>query len=321
MKYAQIFHHVSRQLRFRSPFAFTRLALPVRVLLTALILSGGLLLPAQSAQAATLNGNEAALLSQINIFRAGRGLPQVTVSDALTDAAKWMATDMAVNSYFSHTSLDGRSPFTRMSDFGYPVSSSYTGENLAAGQPTAASVLAGWINSPLHYAVLINPNYRVIGIGHAYSAGSTYGNYWAADFGSTSVSAVSDPVSADSGYHSSWSRQSPNVTLAPGQTTQLVLALKNTGYRGWYLNNLGQEARLGLTSPFDGTSPLAYNWFTPNRPTQQTTPYVGPGQEGWFAFTIVAPTTRGVYRLSVDGVIDGVRWLEDQGVFWTITVQ
>src|SRR3979409_1012603 len=66
------------------------------------------------ARAATLDNGESDLLAQVNSFRASRGLSTVVVSDSLTMAAKWMATDMAVNNYFAHTSLDGRSPTQRM---------------------------------------------------------------------------------------------------------------------------------------------------------------------------------------------------------------
>lgn len=273
------------------------------------------------AQAATLDGNEADLLVQINAFRSSRGLVAVVPSDRLTSAAKWMATDMAVNSYFSHTSLDGRSPFQRMSDSGYPVNSSYTGENLAAGQTTGSTVVAAWLNSPAHLAVLTNPNYKVVGIGRAYSAASTYGTYWAADFGSSNDAGVAVTQSFDTGYHATWSRQSANLTLSPGQTGNLVLALKNTGYRGWYAGNLGQEARIGTSNPIDSTSVLASGWFAPNRPASQSTTYVGPGQEGWFTFNVKAPLQPGVYKVYVRGVIDGSTWLEDNGISWTITVR
>jgi len=135
------------------------------------------------AGAATLDGGESDLLSQVNSFRASRGLSTLVVSDALTLAAKWMVTDMSVNNYFQHTSLDGRSPTQRMADAGYPAFSTYAGEDLAAGYTSAAQVLQGWIDSPGHLAVLTNPAYRAIGIGRAYSSGSLYGWYWAADFG------------------------------------------------------------------------------------------------------------------------------------------
>src|SRR5205807_1547533 len=65
-------------------------------------------LPWSHAQGATLDSTELDLVSRVNDFRAAKGLPTLAVSDTLTSAAKWMSTDMSVNNYFAHTSLDGR---------------------------------------------------------------------------------------------------------------------------------------------------------------------------------------------------------------------
>jgi hypothetical protein len=275
---------------------------------------------AQPARAATLDSFESDLVAQINAFRSGRGLATLAVSDALTASAKWMATDMAVQNYFSHTSLDGRSPTQRMADAGYPAFSTWTGEDLAAGYASARDVLNGWLASPAHYAVLVNPNYRAIGVGRAYASASTYGWYWAANFGGiVDAGAVSR---FDTGFHAAWSGQSPDPVLSPGQVTQLVVALKNSGYRGWYVGSPGQQANLGTSAPLDGMRwDLAYEWMGGNRLTTTTTSYVGPGQVGWFAFKVRAPSTPGTYRLDVRGVIDGTTWLEDQGIFFTIVVR
>ncbi len=280
---------------------------------------------AQPARAATLDSFEADLAAQVNAFRAAKGLPTLTISDRLTSAAKWMAVDMASENYFAHTSLDGRTPTQRMADTGYPAYATWTGEDLAAGYTSASAVLSGWINSPGHYAVLVNPNYRAVGIGRGYSSTSTYQWYWAADFGGIVDGATASPqaaVPADPGFHDAWAGQSPDPTLAPGQVTTLVVALKNTGYRGWYQGVAGQEANLGTSAPTDVARPdLAYGWLSPNRPATTTTSYVGPGETGWFSFQVRAPAAPGVYRLDVRGVIEGTTWLEDQGIYFTITVR
>lgn len=270
------------------------------------------------ARGATLDSGEGDLLGQVNSFRAARGLPTLVVSDSLTLAAKWMATDMSVNNYFAHTSLDGRSPTQRMADAGYPAFATWSGEDLAAGYTSAAQVLQGWIDSPAHLAVLTNPAYHAIGIGRSYSSGSQYGWYWDADFGGIADAGSAAVPSFDLGFHSAWAGQSPDPTLAPGQAATLVLALRNTGYRGWYTGSPGQQANLGTSAPLDVTHP---ELGLGNRIATQSTAYVGPGQTGWFQFQIHAPSTPGVYRLDVRGVIDGATWLEDAGVYWTITVR
>src|SRR5882672_6990266 len=223
----------------------------------------GLFTP-QVADGASLDSAEQDLVARINAFRAARSLPTLVVSETLTSAAKWMSFDMGTRNYFAHTSLDGRSPTQRMADSGYPAFSTWTGEDLAAGYTSTADVLNGWINSPAHYAVLVNPHYQAIGVGRGYTGGSTYGWYWTADFGGVVDAARAAPVSRaatiaapapqvrigppskialppDSGYHASWSAQSEDPTLVIGATTKLVVALKNTGSRGWFNDGAGKQ--------------------------------------------------------------------------------
>ena len=289
--------------------------------LAIVVFAGSLAGSAAPANSATLDSTETELQRVVNEFRASKGLATLAVSDTLTFSAKWMAQDMAVYNYFSHTSLDGRTPTERMADAGYPATTTWAGENLAAGQTTARDVLAGWINSPGHYAVLTNPHYRAIGLGRAYSAGSTYKTYWAANFGGV-IDAATTASRFDLGYHAAFGVKTADPALSPGQTATLVVALRNTGYRGWYLGNPGQQVSIGTADPLDTARPdLALNWVTLSRPATTTTPYVGPGQDGWFQFTVKAPAAPGTYRLAVRGVIDGTTWLEDTGVVWTITVR
>ena len=318
----------------------------------AVVAALGVLAP-EPAQAATLDGVEQDLVARINAFRAARSLPTLAVSDTLTSAAKWMSGDMGSRNYFAHTSLDGRSPTQRMADAGYPAFSTWTGEDLAAGYTTTADVLNGWINSPAHYAVLVNAQYHAIGVGRGYATGSTYGWYWTADFGgiidggraapvaraATPPAPIAAPVTyarvaqaaapttqvalpPDSGYHARWTAQSPDPIVTAGEETTLVVALENTGSRGWRRGVSDQQATLGTSDPQDAERPeLAADWLSANRVTSTTTEYVGPGEVGWFAFAVHAPTTAGDYRLALRPVVEGVTWLEDDGIFFTIHVR
>ena len=123
------------------------------------------------------------LIALVNAYRADNGLQAVSFNSALTAAATWMAGDMAAKNYIGHVSSDGRSPTQRMSAYGYPATSMYTGEDLGAGYATASAVLGGWQASAAHNAVLLNPNYNAVGIGLVYNPSSAYKWYWAADFG------------------------------------------------------------------------------------------------------------------------------------------
>jgi hypothetical protein len=122
-------------------------------------------------------------------------------------------------------------------------------------------------------------------------------------------------------YHTSFHAQSAYPTIAPGQTAEWVIAFTNTGKTGWDLSQ-ATAVRLGTWSPQDAPSIFASPaWIAPNRPAQQTTTWVGPGQQAWFRVQLVAPTAPGDYRLNVRPVIDGVVWLDDVGAYVDVSVR
>ena len=124
---------------------------------------------------------ESEVIDLVNVERAAEGLPPLSTDASLASAARAHSEDMGLQDYFSHTSLDGRSPADRITDAGY--SWNYMGENIAAGQPTPEDVIDSWMASDGHRANILNPNFCDIGVGYAYVAGSTYGHYWTQDFG------------------------------------------------------------------------------------------------------------------------------------------
>ena len=119
----------------------------LRALVLTLVCSLGISFgPSGQAAAVTPDGSaperasgQSDLVSLVNGYRAANGLGPVGVNGSLAAAATWMANDLATKNYFSHTSSDGRSPQQRMAAFSYPAYALYTGENIAAGQPTLAA--------------------------------------------------------------------------------------------------------------------------------------------------------------------------------------
>lgn len=95
-------------------------------------------------------------------------------------AARLHSKDMADQNYFSHDSLDGRSPWQRMGEAGYQGSP--VGENIAAGSNSAEGTFSQWVNSDGHCRNMMSAQASEIGIGHAVGAGQ-YGNYWTQTFG------------------------------------------------------------------------------------------------------------------------------------------
>ncbi len=129
---------------------------------------------------------QAEALRRINARRAAgascgaRGsfppVPALAWNSALANAAYGHSLDMATQNYFSHTSLDGRTPGTRVTAAGY--SGSAVGENIAAGYGSLPAVIDGWMTSDGHCANLMSASYTEVGLACARNGASTYGIYW-----------------------------------------------------------------------------------------------------------------------------------------------
>ena len=129
-------------------------------------------------RSASIDPAAAEVVRLVNVARADAGCAPLRVDSRLTTAARLHSEDMAAQNYFSHTSLDGRSPWQRMEAQGYTAGS---GENIAAGYSTPASVMTAWMNSSGHRANILNCSSKAIGVG--IGKGGSYGTYWTQDFG------------------------------------------------------------------------------------------------------------------------------------------
>ena len=65
---------------------------------------------------------------------------------------------------------------------------------------------------------------------------------------------------------------------------------------------------------------LSVGWPYTTRPAVQNEAIVAPGSIGTFTFQVRAPTAPGVYYINLRPVIDGVTWMEDEGVYLVVTV-
>ncbi len=117
----------------------------------------------------------------MNAERAKAGCRALTSNAILVAVARAHSRDMGERGYFAHESQDGRSPFDRMRAAGY--AGKRMGENIAAGQPTAAAVMDAWMKSPGHRANILNCGFTEIGIGAATVAGSPLRIYGTQNFG------------------------------------------------------------------------------------------------------------------------------------------
>jgi uncharacterized protein YkwD len=98
-----------------------------------------------------------------NLERAKAGCGALRIDSRLTAAAQAHSEDMVDRDYFSHTSPDGEGPGDRAAAAGYP---NWSGENIAAGYPTAAAVVQGWMNSAGHRANILNCQSKATGVGY-----------------------------------------------------------------------------------------------------------------------------------------------------------
>jgi uncharacterized protein YkwD len=99
---------------------------------------------------------------------------------SLTQAALRHSDDMQSRNFFSHTGSDGSNAGQRITAAGYAWQA--WGENIAAGQSTVATVVAGWIASPGHCANLMKASFQDIGVACVRGGtGNTYRTYWTMD--------------------------------------------------------------------------------------------------------------------------------------------
>ncbi len=116
----------------------------------------------------------AAVLRLFNSERSKAGLPAVVMAPQLAAAAAAHAADMRARGVMSHTGGDGSDPGTRIARTGYPART--WGEIIGQRYPTPAAMVAGWMNSPGHKAIILGAQFSECGI-------AKDGAYWCATFG------------------------------------------------------------------------------------------------------------------------------------------
>ncbi len=97
----------------------------------------------------------------------------------LARSADRYAHTMAARGWFSHVGPGGSTLAGRARRAGYRGFAG--GENIASGQPTAASVVHAWLASPGHCLNIMRRGYDEVGVGFARGAGGV--TYWVLDFG------------------------------------------------------------------------------------------------------------------------------------------
>jgi uncharacterized protein YkwD len=134
---------------------------------------------AQSPWQTAFNGQtaeERALLRCVNRERSKEGVPLLSFSPPLHQAARLHARQMRDHSFFSHTDQQGRGPKERVALYAGPTRFPYVGENIAAGFNTQGACDA-LVASDGHRRNMVNPYWTRIGTGYV-SGPSVYGTYF-----------------------------------------------------------------------------------------------------------------------------------------------
>jgi endoglucanase len=128
-------------------------------------------------------------------------------------------------------------------------------------------------------------------------------------------------ITSDLGFHSRLLDQSAHVFLKPGEmSAPLTIRVRNSGAKPWTRGLPGQQANLGIAGDDRAQSALGVGWPSADRVAIQAEPSVGPGGIATFTFRVRAPVVPGTYALRLRPVVDGLMWLEDDGIVSLITV-
>jgi len=122
--------------------------------------------------AANLSPEEKGVLDEINEERTSRGLTAVVIADDLECAARVHSKDIGEHEACSHDDSDGSGPGERVEACD---GSGWSGEIVACGQTTPREAVNGWLGSPGHKRIMLDPDQKKVGI-------AMHNNYWTAVF-------------------------------------------------------------------------------------------------------------------------------------------
>jgi uncharacterized protein YkwD len=134
--------------------------------------------------------SEQEVLALVNVHRqqgavcGGRAFgpaPPLAFDPYLHRAARAHSQDMANRQFFDHTTPEGRTVADRLRAAGFRGNA--YGENIAAGNETASATVAQWMRSTGHCENIMDPQFRLLGVGYGANPASPYTHYWTQNFG------------------------------------------------------------------------------------------------------------------------------------------
>lgn len=120
-------------------------------------------------------GPEEHVEAVVNFERARAGLPILATDPALVCAAEAHARDLAAGLPCGHVGRDGSQFWQRAAKCGLKTGYA-SGELVACGYPKAEGAVGGWLSSPTHRGIMLDPGQRRMG-------GASFGSFWVVLFG------------------------------------------------------------------------------------------------------------------------------------------
>jgi uncharacterized protein YkwD len=152
----------------------------VTAILVGAIMATGMLVAVPETANAALSDTRTNVLNAHNAQRKAKcGSNSLKLGGSLNDAAQYHAQDMLNEGYLEH---DSANPYQRwdLRIKAFTGRSDGIGENIASGYTNTTDVMAGWMASSKHKAVLMNCDFDTIGVGYVSGGGTTR---WVVDFG------------------------------------------------------------------------------------------------------------------------------------------
>ena len=109
------------------------------------------------------NSVEYQILRLVNELRRDEGLPALSLSEKLSNAAAKRAKEQAQMGELVHKRPDGRQWYTVLPEYGVSNLGG-SAENLASGMTTAEAAVKAWMESPSHKAAIMG-DYLYMGVG------------------------------------------------------------------------------------------------------------------------------------------------------------
>jgi hypothetical protein len=160
---------------------------------------------------------------------------------------------------------------------------------------------------------------EVVGVGMLIGGSGQYGLAIIPEVAATPVAALS-PIGR-SGLHARIVGESAWPTLEPNQIATLIVQVQNTGDVPWFRDIQTSELRLGSAAPLDNTRDTDSGLLEyplggiKNRYARQTEELVAPGGIATMKLQVRAPASGETRRIDMRPVVDGILWLEDEGLY------